>query len=365
MRRRRGEKLEMVTDREKKVLGWIDECGALTLEQVGAICGGNGNRISAYRLVERLERKGWVVVRQAEWDKRERYVVLTKDGHAVVEAVEGSRKLVTGEYRPVKRARARQAIMSAWFLIRMVESGFPRDRLVCRADALAAMKLRPQDAPMLAWLVDEAPQRRWAVHLLWKKRYHQALEREVALIPMRDAPFHIVVYENPLAFARDRKRYAEKALWSGLHLFTPETLKRWAAWAARSPTLEADLGPLLRAAYPGASMVPPPLGSPGVCVLKRQGEALVVDMRFERVGAAAAVIRSAQSELREQFSGVVFVFADLAQLRWWALRLGDWARAVVENRPGEVYRVINRRPVLVSRSPAAGVPSRSIGSAQK
>jgi len=336
----------LLSEVEGKMVADLYRLKALTYGQIGELYAGDCGDKAVYRLVEGLENKGLIRVRVAEWDKRLRYVVLTADGYVLAADLNGAE--AAEGYKTPKRGEAYRAVLANEFFVKAVAAGFPRERLAARKEALAFLGLQPNEASCLMWMASTKAGR-WGVHIPWKKRPRQAIERGIMATPASAIQFHVIVYDNSVRFGRDRIRYAAGAPSMGLHLFTLDMVQKWAAWAAKEMTPEEDLGGLLRAAYPGAVILPPPADSPGVCLVRRQRDALVVDMRFNRVGALNAVLRAVRSGLDRKGwgAGILLIFSDVKQLKMWSAKLGNWAWALVEDQPGAIYRVTDGRPVLL------------------
>lgn len=352
----------MVGGIETGLLSDLYRLKVLAMRQVVERYSGDLGERALYSLVDRLAEKGLVRVRIAGWDKRVRYVVLTAEGYALASEITGDG--VPQDYRSPKEADARRLLLANAFYIRAVKAGLNPERILGRRELLEKLQVQPRDAPCLMWLVNVGSG--WAVHIPWKKRYRAAIDREIGTMPVFKVEHHVIAYEAEAAFNRDRARYAKSAPSGSLYLLTPDLVARWAAWLAKGPRWTEDVGRTVSAAFPDAALLPPPPDSPGACLMRRNKDTLVVDMRFNRVGVVPLLNRAVQSglERRGWGSGVLLVFADLPQLKSWARHLGDWAWAVLEAEPGALYRIAGGRPVVARRAQGPA-PARRVVVQQK
>jgi DNA-binding MarR family transcriptional regulator len=350
--------LGVVSEIEAELLGDLYRLKALAMRQVVERHSGDLGERALYSLVDRLAEKGFVRVRTAGWDKRIRYVVLTADGHAL--ASEIAENGPPEDYRSPKEANVKRLLLANAFYIRAVKAGLSPEKILGRRELLEKLRVAPRDVPCLMWLADVGAG--WAVHIPWKRRYRTAVDREIARMSTVKVQHHVIAYETEAAFNRDRARYVKTAPSSSLYLLPPDQVARWAAWLARSPRWTEDVGRMVGAAFPDAALLPPPPDSPGACLMRRNKDTLVVDMRFNRVGAVPLLARLIQSgfERRGWGSGVLLVFADLPQLKNWARHLGDWAWAVLEAEPGVLYRIAGGRPVVARRAQVSRPSGRAV-----
>jgi hypothetical protein len=332
-----------LSDRELLVLADLYRLRAAPLGHLAELHADDGDRKKGYALIRRLAQKGLVRIKTVAWDRRQRCVVLTEDGYWIGADAAGLDPV--GAYRRPNRLETKRLVKASEFYCAAVRAGLPREHILGRRQLLGELGLQPRDVPLMSWLVDGAGGR-WGVHILWKRRNAPALERGIFAVSSLKVPYHAAVYMTVDAFRRARDKYVQGAPSSGLHLFTPEVVPRWAAWVAEGKGVEEDLGPTLLGLFPGALILPPPWDSPAACLVRHERDWLVVDMRFNRVGAVWPVARRARAGLEGSGWGqeVLFVFADRHQLFSWARRLGDWAWAAVEGAP-ELYRICEGKPV--------------------
>lgn len=318
---------------EAELLAGLLKLRALSLKQAADLYGKG-----AYRAVERLEEKGLVRVKPVEPGKG-KCVVLTAEGYA-----RASGDGFSSSYRSPRSSEVRRALVAAEFYVRAVGGGLPPDRLVPRSGFLRELPVSPGEVPFLLWMVDG-----WAVHVPWKKRHAAPLEREVGLLPAFRVSSHLVVYGGNDAFARACRRYASAPPSASLHLLTLDEVPSWASWLSKELPWTEDVGRAVSAAFPGASLSPAPPGSPGACLMRVKRDTLVVDMRWNRVGALALISRVGPSglERRGWGSGAIFLFRDLAQLKFWSARTEAVSWALLESEPGAVFRVSAGKPELV------------------